>query len=88
MIFTRDGKDTLLGKALWIKISKHFTAKVGRQRSWQSLRERFIKRILPKLYKYQNLGTLDETLGVAEECVRCPKSLAEIRQKLEERFNG
>ena len=44
--------DVVKGNTLWHQMEEEFKRKKLRLRTWQSLKERYLKRIVPQLYKY------------------------------------
>lgn len=87
-IFASETCESLLGKRIWEKMSKYFKNELKRIRTWQSLRERFIKRILPKIYQYENVGSLDQVLSLIEEYVRNKNDMKVVKKKVIEKFNS
>ncbi|UXI14814.1 hypothetical protein NH340_JMT00757 [Sarcoptes scabiei] len=73
------------GKKIWSKLAKHSIAAGGRERSWQSLKERFLKRILPKIYTYDNI-TYDRTMEILNECKSKLDNYDKVVENLESKF--
>lgn len=87
-IFDYKNNTSLLGKTIWVDLSKHFIGLANQERSWQSLKERFKKRIVPKLTKYR-LKNLDKSIKMVEECASSFKNaddVTEMKNLVHKRF--
>lgn len=74
------------GNKIWQEVEKRFKFRNERSRTWQSLKERFTKRIVPTIYNYNSID-----LEMAEKFVkeiRDPQVRQNTLRKLREKFNS